>query len=152
MMILGKLWTWIKTLPSLRGREAVRAYLQAGAGLAIMGGALALLYNLILLPNGILSPGSIQGLVGGKVPQEARDIPGPINGQLFTATEAKTWQSRLPLAVVVENHVDARPQSGLSSADLVYESLAEGGITRTLAFYLTNLASVTVGPVRSMRI
>lgn len=53
-------------------------------------------------------------------------------------------------AVVIENTPEARPQSGLSDAGVVYEALAEGGITRYLAFYLENRPS-TLGPVRSIR-
>lgn len=55
-----------------------------------------------------------------------------------------------PVAVIVENHPDSRPQSGLSQADVVYEVLAEGGITRFLALYQLNNADA-IGPVRSAR-
>src|SRR5216683_8017562 len=54
------------------------------------------------------------------------------------------------LAIMVENQADARPQSGLTNADVVYEALAEGGITRFIALYLSGDAPV-VGPVRSLR-
>ncbi len=54
------------------------------------------------------------------------------------------------LAVMVENQADARPQTGLPYADVVYEALAEGGITRFVAVFLSNDAPV-VGPVRSLR-
>jgi hypothetical protein len=54
------------------------------------------------------------------------------------------------LAVMIENQADARPQTGLTSADVVYEALAEGGITRFVALFLTRDADV-VGPVRSLR-
>lgn len=70
----------------------------------------------------------------------------PINGLLVAKTDAE----RHPLAVVVENHPDARPQSGLSQADIVYEAIAEGGITRFLAIFSTKQAE-KVGPVRSAR-
>lgn len=55
-----------------------------------------------------------------------------------------------PLAVMIENHFDARPQSGLSNADVVYEALVEGWITRFMAIYANHEAEV-VGPVRSAR-
>lgn len=55
-----------------------------------------------------------------------------------------------PLAVIVENHPDARPQSGLSQADIVYEALSEGGITRFLALY-QSAETKWIGPVRSAR-
>ncbi len=55
-----------------------------------------------------------------------------------------------PMAVMVENHPDARPQSGLSQADIVYETLAEGGITRFLTIF-QSIDAREIGPVRSAR-
>ncbi|MFM9329929.1 DUF3048 domain-containing protein [Paenibacillus mesotrionivorans] len=55
-----------------------------------------------------------------------------------------------PIAVMVENSPAARPQSGLGDADVVYEILAEGDITRFAAFYHCR-SPVKVGPVRSIR-
>lgn len=53
--------------------------------------------------------------------------------------------------VQVENSVLARPQSGLQQADLVYEYLAEGGITRMTVIYFKPSGSLRVEPVRSAR-
>ncbi len=53
-------------------------------------------------------------------------------------------------AVMINNHPAARPQSGLHQADLVYEVLSEGNITRFLAIYQSNQPAV-IGPVRSAR-
>lgn len=77
----------------------------------------------------------------------------PLNGQLFTKAEKEIWEARRPLTVMIENHEDSRPQSGLSSADVVYEMVAEGGITRFLAVFYCGASSqeVTIGPVRSAR-
>lgn len=75
----------------------------------------------------------------------------PINGQMMTATQKNKWVTRRPLGVAIENHVEARPQSGLSSADVVYEAVAEGGITRFLALFYCQDASY-VGPIRSARV
>lgn len=58
--------------------------------------------------------------------------------------------NRHPLAIMVENHPDARPQSGLDKASIVYEAITEGGITRFMAIYGPNDAD-KVGPVRSAR-
>lgn len=53
-------------------------------------------------------------------------------------------------AVMIENSPDARPQSGLLEAGVVFEAVAEGGITRFVALFQdTNPAYV--GPVRSAR-
>ncbi|OZU87680.1 lipoprotein YerB [Virgibacillus indicus] len=54
------------------------------------------------------------------------------------------------IGIMVNNHTLARPQSGLSSADMVFEILAEGKITRLLALYQSKIPDV-VGPVRSAR-
>jgi hypothetical protein len=79
-----------------------------------------------------------------------KDHPNPLNGVLYTATDAANFADKRPIAVMVENHVDARPQSGLQDADILYEAMAEGGITRFMAVYLTG-APTTIGPVRSAR-
>lgn len=84
-------------------------------------------------------------------PKEPRTESCPLNGELHTKKAKENWQLRRPLAVMVENHTEARPQSGLSSADVVYEAVAEGGITRFMALFLCNLSDVQVGPVRSAR-
>ncbi|MDQ0230224.1 DUF3048 domain-containing protein [Metabacillus malikii] len=63
--------------------------------------------------------------------------------------ESDTKNQR-PIAVMVNNHPKARPQSGLHKADLVYEVLAEGNITRFLAVFQSDIPDV-IGPVRSAR-
>lgn len=57
---------------------------------------------------------------------------------------------RRPFALMIDNAPQARPQAGLGEACLVYEVLAEGGITRFLAFYLHE-DPPKAGPVRSVR-
>ena len=77
----------------------------------------------------------------------------PLNGQLYTQIEQAAWIKRRPLAIMIENSTDARPHSGLVKSDVIYEALAEGGVTRFMAlFYCGSQANnVTVGPVRSVR-
>lgn len=80
----------------------------------------------------------------------------PINGQKYTVAQKNIWMEKRPLLVMIENHSDARPQSGLNTADLVYEAIAEGGITRFMAIYYCDVSRVgdmkyDVGPVRSAR-
>lgn len=75
----------------------------------------------------------------------------PLNGSMHTKPAKDAWDKRRPLAVMIENHQEARPQSGLSSADVVYEAVAEGGITRFMAVFLCAFGDVQVGPVRSAR-
>lgn len=86
-------------------------------------------------------------------PNEPRDQACPLNGQLYTTTEKNAWETRRPLFVMIENAPDARPQSGLNSADVVFEAVAEGGVTRFGALYYcaAQYQDVTVAPVRSAR-
>jgi len=82
---------------------------------------------------------------------EPRTEQCPINGRMMTKAQKDKWITRRPLGIMIENHVEARPQSGLSSADVVYEGVAEGGITRFLAIFYCQDAPF-VGPVRSARV
>jgi len=103
------------------------------------------------LPSGSSSGSHFPVLTGPK------DQVCPLNGAKFTKTEQALWQKRRPLVVMIENHTDARPQSGLSKADIVYEAVAEGAITRFMAvFYCADAAyalqgDYDLGPVRSAR-
>jgi len=57
---------------------------------------------------------------------------------------------RPALAIKVDNYPEARPQSGLDDADIVFEEPVEGGITRFVAVFQCQEAS-SVGPIRSAR-
>lgn len=74
----------------------------------------------------------------------------PLNGVKYSDDQKNWWSQHRPLGVMIENHQDARPQSGLSFADVVYEAVAEGGITRFLSVFYCQDAGI-VGPVRSAR-
>jgi hypothetical protein len=87
----------------------------------------------------------------GEDPKEPKTESCPLNGSMHTKKAKELWDARRPLAVMVENHTEARPQSGLSSADIVYEAVAEGGITRFMGVFLCNIKDIQVGPVRSAR-
>jgi len=85
-----------------------------------------------------------------------KDQVCPLNGTLHTQEEKDLWQTRRPLLIMIENHEESRPQSGLSNADIIYEAVAEGGITRLMGvFYCTALRGSSqkydIGPVRSAR-
>lgn len=58
--------------------------------------------------------------------------------------------SRPALSAKVDNHPSARPQVGLDEADIVFEELVEGGMTRYLAVWHSKLPA-EIGPVRSVR-
>ena len=125
--------------------------------------------GLYLLATGVslgifsyLSKDAGLSLLGGDL-EDARskisdDMPRteecPINGDKFTKIEEDIWQKRRPVTAVIENHTDSRPPSGLSFADVVYEAVAEGGITRFLSVFYCRAAAadVKIAPVRSARV
>ncbi|MCU0679474.1 MAG: DUF3048 domain-containing protein [Planctomycetes bacterium] len=72
--------------------------------------------------------------------------------RLIDGVWVESGQEKLyPIAVVIDNHPDARPQSGLAAANLVFEVPVEGATTRFLAFYASNQQISSIGPVRSAR-
>ncbi len=94
-------------------------------------------------------------LLGEPLPQIVHDIVvkkpkvyyAPLTG-LKVAEESDT--TKPVTAIMIENSPDARPQSGLKQAEIVYEAVAEGGITRFLALYQQEKPTL-IGPVRSVR-
>lgn len=79
---------------------------------------------------------------------------GPLTKSPLTGLEVPpATAEQTPMAIVIENLSSIRPQSGLSQADVVYEFLAEGGITRFLAIFASNDVNEPdqIGPVRSLR-
>ncbi|GFZ34136.1 putative lipoprotein YerB [Clostridium zeae] len=67
-------------------------------------------------------------------------------GEKLTETE----KSNIPFMAIIENSKDARPQSGLSEADIIFETMAEGGIPRFIALFHKNTPK-QIGPIRSAR-
>lgn len=86
-------------------------------------------------------------------PSIPRDQVCPLNGMMYTKKEKDVWDSRRPLAIMVENSPDARPHSGISRADVMYETSVEGFITRFMAVFYCNtpFENINVAPVRSAR-
>jgi len=104
--------------------------------------------DIVILPDPEPEPDPEPG------PEEIED-PGPdltglsmnpITGHFID--EEAAW--RRPVAIVIDNIAAALPQSGISQADIIYETLAEGATTRLVAVF-TTMDSEKVGPVRSTR-
>jgi len=74
----------------------------------------------------------------------------PLTGVKYGNDQKTWWQTHEPLVVMIENSQPARPQSGINAADVTYEAVAEGGITRTMNVFYCQDAGI-VGPVRSAR-
>ncbi|QNO37969.1 DUF3048 domain-containing protein [Protaetiibacter sp. SSC-01] len=54
------------------------------------------------------------------------------------------------LAAKIDDHTAARPQVGLEATDIVFEELVEGGLTRYVAVWHSNVPA-EIGPIRSIR-
>lgn len=88
-----------------------------------------------------------------KQPVAAPAPPPPVYYSPLTGAKVpdQTSTQRAVTGVMIENSLDARPQSGLKSAGVVFEAIAEGGITRFLALYQEARPQL-IGPVRSLRL
>jgi hypothetical protein len=83
-------------------------------------------------------------------PAAAR-TPGPVSARQLSLPRGSL--TARPYTVMIDNHPGAYPQTGLNQAPLVFEALAEYGITRYMAVFVTgvNPELKTIGPVRSAR-
>lgn len=79
------------------------------------------------------------------------DEPGPIAPLTGLEVDDDVDIDRPVMAVKIENTAAARPQAGLAEADVVYEELVEGGVTRFIALYHSQIPE-RIGPVRSARL
>lgn len=82
------------------------------------------------------------------VPQPPVPPRWPYTG--LNAPSAKAV-GRRPLSIKIENSSASRPQIGLNSADVIYETITEGGITRFNCIFHSRVPD-TIGPVRSARL
>ncbi|MGG6313025.1 DUF3048 domain-containing protein [Paenibacillus macerans] len=77
--------------------------------------------------------------------------PAPAYTAPLTGLPLDEPLTRRPLAVMINNAPAARPQSGLIDADVVYEVLAEGGVTRLVSIFHSKADNAKIGPIRSIR-
>ncbi len=127
---------WIHSHPA-------KTYTLVAVGLVLAGGltAAAILWQ---------KPEKIQPTVVTQktVPSKPKPVYySPLTGEVIAEESDATKPAT---AIMLENSPDARPQSGLKDAEVVYEAVAEGGITRFLAIYQQRQPE-TIGPVRSLR-
>jgi hypothetical protein len=113
--------------------------------------AVAFLSGLVAL-SACKAPTSIDAPWPTAVSERAIAQPAGTPRWPLTGLDAPTASAVLArvVSVKIENSPQARPQSGLDKADVVYESVTEGGITRFNALYQSQTSKV-IGPVRSAR-
>lgn len=83
-------------------------------------------------------------------PPSAPPSPGTASQLISPFTGEPVTSFRPVIAVKIDNIVYARPQTGLGAADIVYVIPVEGGLSRFMAIYSSQLPPV-IGPVRSAR-
>ncbi len=90
-------------------------------------------------------------------PVVVKEVPKPeppkptTEASRLTGVQITPELNKLPVTgIMIENSPDARPQAGLKDAGIVFEAIAEGGITRFLALFMEDQPDY-IGPVRSVR-
>jgi hypothetical protein len=117
----------------------------------IFGGFVFTIYYFLVNKNENLNNESLTTNINKLVSSDNRKkFENPLNGEIILSETKPEFLNRKPLAIMINNATPARPQAGLTKADIVYEIVAEGGITRFLAVYLSELPE-KVGPIRSVR-
>lgn len=123
----------------------------------VVYGLSALISYFVFSQKGLMQapvkPPTTAGGIEGQVafdPELPKTEACPLNGELYSKQQKEWWEKHRPLGIMIENHQETRPQSGISFADTVYEAVAEGGITRFLAVFHCQDAGI-VGPIRSAR-
>ena len=105
----------------------------------------------VVAGGGVLAFTVFKEQIGSKIPiigeAVADDPVCPLSGR---KPKSEDLINRPAVAIKVENAQVAYPLSGLDDAEVVYEELVEGGVTRFMAIYHCN-DSEKVGPVRSAR-
>lgn len=132
-------WVRIRTWAHQHPRKAIFY----GTAIVLALAAITTIVVAVLQPN--RQPGTLK-TTSFKKP-EPTIYYSPLTGRQVDS-EAATKQA--VTGIMIENSPDARPQSGIKQAGIVYEAVAEGGITRFLALYQEAKPGL-IGPVRSVR-
>lgn len=123
-------------------------YVGAGASMLALAGITFAVISLNNRPQPVASVAKPTATTAPTPAHTPLPLYYPLTGLPATSADAV---NQPVVGVMVENlYPDARPQSGLGSAGVVYEALAEGGITRFLAVFQEPLPG-SIGPVRSLR-
>ena len=144
-MILRKKGPWSQFTSFTYGHRKLSIGLIA---VCVLGGA-------GLLTAGYLWQPKVQAVAPATTKNETKQVAAdgkvtyysPLSG-VAVPDEATT--KRQVTAIMIENSLDARPQSGIKPAGVIYEAIAEGGITRFVTLHQENRPQL-IGPVRSLR-
>lgn len=132
----ARITAWWKSL-----NRNVRFGVITAACLIFCGVVLAI--YLFTLPE---SDPSFEVINHAKAAPKITTVASPLTGAQVSPAQA----ARPVTGIMIENSLWARPQSGLQDAGVVYEAVAEAGITRFLALFQESTPQY-IGPVRSLR-
>jgi len=139
---------------STRTRSFAASLLLAAAGLAACGTAVVTIAPPSQGPTPVITPSPTPAPTPTPTPEPTPTpvptpvlVPDPLTGLMVTEDLA----SRHVVAVMIDDQGDARPQSGLSQASIVWQAPAEGGIPRYEALFQAG-EPAAVGPIRSSRL
>lgn len=112
---------------------------------------LALVLALIMLVSACGTPAEVDNEAEGA--PEAVEEPKVVYTSRLTGLEVESEQAqnRRPIAIMINNIKKALPQYGISKASIIFEALAEGGITRMLAVFDDVSGIEQIGTIRSAR-
>ena len=132
----------LQRLRDFINRHRIATMCICGAILIAIGGAVAfvLTYRAPVADTAYHAPAK-------KAPKTAEKYYSHLNG---IEVASKADLSKPVTAIMIENSPDARPHSGLKQAEVIYEAIAEGGITRFLTLFQQHKPQL-IGPVRSLR-
>ena len=133
--LLARLRDWVRT-------HRTRTYIIVGAVLIVAAGGTAFALLSQKQPD----------IQVAHIKPKPKPKPAPVYYSPLTGEKvADLAATKQPVtAIMIENSPDARPQSGLKEAGVVYEAVAEGGITRFLTLHQQDKPGL-IGPVRSLR-
>jgi len=116
--------------------------------------------SILILASGVTSALILIDMIEEPVAEEPEPEPDPDPEPIVKyfshltglEVENKEALNRPATCVMIENAPEARPQSGVRNAGIVYEAIAEGGITRFMTVYQEGELPDLIGPVRSVRL
>jgi hypothetical protein len=120
-------------------RRGVAPFVVLAASVLLLSGCAAVPIDLVVTPSTPARPAGAAAAPSAVAFAPLRGTP-----QVWGALQHPS------LAVKIDNHEDARPQMALNRTDIVFEELVEGGLTRYLAVWHSDVPEF-VGPVRSIR-
>lgn len=117
-----------------------------------------ILVTLLIISGGVVGTVLALRKTTKPVPVAKVEPPAPVpppapttEASHLTGVQVKPELNKRPVtAIMIENSPDARPQSGLIDSGVVFEAIAEGGITRFLTLHQEDQPAY-IGPVRSVR-